>query len=275
MHVVDRLELAAALADIAEQLLARYLSGDRLLHVACSDGCGAHAADGHRGTRDPAAIIGLDEHRGRRDRKIAVPPGEFDEGMAVPGCPLRKPDADEKLVRLDRRRHIADREFGKRQLALAIATGDGHGRVVAGGERNQFRCRIEMTKRAADRPAIAGLAMTDLQRLEGLLDHATGNLLERFGNANRDLAALENARGEDLTRIRHSLHQAVTELQFHDMATQLLAHTGKMLKGCAWRLAEQAMAPDEDEEPAPLDALPERPSPVTQSEMDAGSVELF
>lgn len=119
------------------------------------------------------------------------------------------------------------------------------------------------------------MAMTDLQRLEGLLDHATGNLLERFGNANRDLAALENVRGEELTRIRHSLHQAVTELQFHDMATQLLAHTGKMLKGCAWRLAEQAMADDEDEEPATLDPIPERPSPVTQSEMDAGSIELF
>lgn len=119
------------------------------------------------------------------------------------------------------------------------------------------------------------MAMTDLQRLEGLLDHATGNLLERFGNANRDLAAIESARGEEFTRIRHSLHQAVTELQFHDMATQLLVHTGKMLKGCAWRLAEQAMAADEDEEPAPLEALPERPSPVTQSEMDAGSIELF
>lgn len=119
------------------------------------------------------------------------------------------------------------------------------------------------------------MAMTDLQRLEGLLDHATGNLLERFGSANRDLAALENVRGEELTRIRHSLHQAVTELQFHDMATQLLAHTGKMLKGCAWRLAEQAMAEEEDEEAAPLDPMPERPSPVTQSEMDAGSIELF
>lgn len=119
------------------------------------------------------------------------------------------------------------------------------------------------------------MAMTDLQRLEGLLDHATGNLLERFGAANRDLATLEAAHGEEFTRIRHSLHQAVTELQFHDMATQLLVHTGKMLKGCAWRLAEQAMALDDDEEPAPLDALPERPSPVTQSEMDAGSIELF
>ncbi len=119
------------------------------------------------------------------------------------------------------------------------------------------------------------MAMTDLQRLEGLLDHATGNLLERFGNANRDLAALETARGEQLASIRHSLHQAVTELQFHDMATQLLVHTGKMLQGCAWRLAEQAMAPEEDEVPLNLDPMPDRPSPVTQNEMDAGSVELF
>ncbi|MBX3609656.1 MAG: hypothetical protein KF871_07130 [Hydrogenophaga sp.] len=119
------------------------------------------------------------------------------------------------------------------------------------------------------------MAMTDLQRLEGLLDHATGNLLERFGNANRDLAKLASVSGDDLGRIREGLHQAVTELQFHDMATQLLVHTGKMLKGCAWRLAEQAMAPEEDEVPLNLDPMPERPSPVTQSEMDAGSVELF
>jgi hypothetical protein len=120
------------------------------------------------------------------------------------------------------------------------------------------------------------MAMTDLQRLQGLLDHATGNLLERFGNANRDLAALEAVHGAgELTRIHHSLHQAVTELQFHDMATQLLTHTGKVLQGCAWRLADQAMAPEEDEEPLQLDPIPERPSPVTQSEMDAGSIELF
>lgn len=119
------------------------------------------------------------------------------------------------------------------------------------------------------------IAMTDLQRLEGLLDHATGNLLERFGAAHRDLAALESSLGEELTRVRHSLHQAVTELQFHDMSSQLLAHTTRMLQGCAWRLAEQAMAPDADELPLVLDPMPERPSPVTQSEMDAGSVELF
>ena len=119
------------------------------------------------------------------------------------------------------------------------------------------------------------MVMTDLQRLEGLLDHATANLLDRFNRADAALGTLEAPQTAELMRIRQNLNQAVTELQFHDMATQLLAHTGKMLKGCAWRLAEQAMAPDEGEEPAHLDALPERPSPVTQSEMDAGSIELF
>ena len=34
------------------------------------------------------------------------------------------------------------------------------------------------------------MAMTDLKRLEGLLDHATGNLLERFSTANHALAHL-------------------------------------------------------------------------------------
>jgi hypothetical protein len=119
------------------------------------------------------------------------------------------------------------------------------------------------------------IAMTDLQRLQGLLDHATGMLLERFGEADRGLAALDSSGPEALPRVRLSLHKAVTELQFHDLSTQLLSHTTRMLQGCAWRLAEQAMAPEEDEVPLTLDAMPERPSPVTQGEMDAGSVELF
>ncbi len=119
------------------------------------------------------------------------------------------------------------------------------------------------------------MAMTDLQRLEGLLDHATGNLLERFGSANQALSHLSTERGAELEPIRHSLHQAVTELQFHDMATQLIVHTGKVLQSCAWRLADQAIAPDDDELPLELDPMPERPSPVTQSEMDAGSIDLF
>lgn len=119
------------------------------------------------------------------------------------------------------------------------------------------------------------MSMTDLKRLEGLLDHATGNLLERFGAANHGLANLVDNESDALNEVRHSLHQAVTELQFHDMATQLIVHTGKVLQSCAWKLAEEAMEPEEGELPVEMDPMPDRPSPVTQSEMDAGAIELF
>ena len=120
------------------------------------------------------------------------------------------------------------------------------------------------------------MAMTDLKRLEGLLDHATGNLLERFSTANHALGNLASQKDtDDLLSIRHSLHQAVTELQFHDMATQLIVHTGKVLQGCAWKLADETMEPEEDELPLYIDPTPDRPSPVTQNEMDAGSIDLF
>ena len=120
------------------------------------------------------------------------------------------------------------------------------------------------------------MAKTDLNRLEGLLDHATANLLERFGSAEKSLGHLAMDQNDDVGQIRLKLHQAVTELQFHDMATQLLGHTGKILQGCAWRLAEEVMEPDEDEIPmASLNPMPDRPSPVAQNEMDAGSIELF
>jgi hypothetical protein len=118
------------------------------------------------------------------------------------------------------------------------------------------------------------MAMTDLKRLEGLLDHATGNLLERFGQANQALADLVPEDSAAIGDVRECLHRAVTELQFHDMAIQLMTHTGQVLQGCAGQLADGAMAPDEGEIAAAA-TLPERPSPVTQSEMDAGAIELF
>jgi hypothetical protein len=117
------------------------------------------------------------------------------------------------------------------------------------------------------------VAMNDLKRLEGLLDHATANLLDRFNAAMQALEALPQT--EQYQGVRQALHQAVTELQFHDMANQLLVHTGKVLKGCAYSLAEQTMAPEEDEIGTVVTLLPQNPNPVTQSEMDAGSVELF
>ncbi|GAA3982236.1 hypothetical protein GCM10022279_02260 [Comamonas faecalis] len=119
-------------------------------------------------------------------------------------------------------------------------------------------------------------AMHDLHRLQGLLNHATDNLIARFGEADGALPdALVDA-DPALAMLRLALRDAVTELQFHDMATQLVTHTGKVLQACAMQLGEQVLGLDEGEQGADLDDLaPNRPNPVTQSEMQAGSIELF
>ena len=67
---------------------------------------------------------------------------------------------------------------------------------------------------------------------------------------------------------------AITAMQFQDLASQLIAHTGHRLRGCTDRLAREAMGDDEDG-PAVVESVPLRPNPVTQDEMDAGSIELF
>lgn len=120
------------------------------------------------------------------------------------------------------------------------------------------------------------VVMRDLHRLEGLLNHATSNLLARFGEASVLLS--DNAADDSPTVVaaRAALRNAVTELQFHDMASQLIVHTTQVLQGCAFRLAAETMGREDEELEAPVVAMqPERPNPVTQSEMDAGSIELF
>lgn len=120
------------------------------------------------------------------------------------------------------------------------------------------------------------MVMHDLQRLEGLLNHATDNLLERFGEANATLTETVVGESAELASVRTALRAAVTELQFQDMASQLIWHTTKVLQGCAFRLAAETMGDDEGEDAAPLaDMVPDRPNPVTQSEMEAGSIDLF
>lgn len=120
------------------------------------------------------------------------------------------------------------------------------------------------------------VVMHDLHRLEGLLSHATDNLLERFSEANAVLTDAYVSESPELTAARNALRSAVTELQFQDMASQLIWHTTKVLQGCAFRLASEAMGNEEGEEAAPFAEMePDRPNPVTQSEMDAGSVDLF
>ncbi|HNG81284.1 MAG TPA: hypothetical protein PLW24_17550, partial [Burkholderiaceae bacterium] len=71
-----------------------------------------------------------------------------------------------------------------------------------------------------------------------------------------------------------SLAGAVTALQFQDMASQLIAHTHRRLRACADQIASEAMGLDPEGE-AVVEEAPLRPNPVTQDEMDAGSIELF
>lgn len=115
----------------------------------------------------------------------------------------------------------------------------------------------------------------DLNRLDGLLTHAMESLMQRFTSASEDLAdpALETVK--ELDGVRTALRAAVTELQFQDMASQLIGHTSKILQGCAYRLASEAMGREDGEAVPFVEDVPERPNPVTQDEMQAGSVELF
>ena len=64
-------------------------------------------------------------------------------------------------------------------------------------------------------------------------------------------------------------------MQFQDMASQLVTHTTRRLRNCADRLAADAFAGDDDDGATVVEPPPLRPNPVTQDEMDAGSIELF
>lgn len=115
----------------------------------------------------------------------------------------------------------------------------------------------------------------DLKRLDGLLAHTMDNLLQRFSAASADLSDPALLAMRELEGVRATLNAAVTELQFQDMASQLIVHTSKILQGCAYRLASDSMGPEDGEAVPFVEDVPERPNPVTQDEMQAGSIELF
>ena len=120
------------------------------------------------------------------------------------------------------------------------------------------------------------VAMHDLSRLQSLLGHTMDNLMVRFNKVNLGLQAVDLPHVSAMDDVQSHLRAAVTELQFQDMASQLIVHTSLMLQDCAFRLASETMGQDEGEEPAPYATMvSDRPNPVTQSEMDAGSIELF
>ncbi len=123
------------------------------------------------------------------------------------------------------------------------------------------------------------IASNDLERLQGLLDDASQTLMGHFQGARRYLhQALCQAQAQpDASAIRDALQTlggAITSLQFQDMATQLIAHTRQRLRNCADRLARDALCDDEEDVGVIAD-VQMCPNPVTQGEMDVGSVELF
>lgn len=125
------------------------------------------------------------------------------------------------------------------------------------------------------------IARNDLDRLHRLLADASATLIGHFHAATEQLRALLEARigrpADETAPLQRTLEHvagAVTAMQFQDLASQLIEHTSRRLNGCADRLACQLME-DDGEGAAVIEPLPQRPNPVTQDEMDAGSVELF
>jgi hypothetical protein len=131
---------------------------------------------------------------------------------------------------------------------------------------------------AADLQDHLMVASNDLERLQRLLDDASQALLGHFTHATQRIeAALQAIEGEAhaIHEVRHSLGGAITALQFQDMASQLITHTTRRLRNCADRLARDAMGDEDEDGTAVIEEPPLRPNPVTQDEMDAGSIELF
>lgn len=114
-------------------------------------------------------------------------------------------------------------------------------------------------------------AATDLDRLNGLLEDAAGQLLARFSAASTCIARVVGGRAlpDD---VRRELAGAITALQFQDMATQMLSHTVQRIRGVADFLGTRVMA--EEGEGASVELI-RRHCPVAQRQVDAGSVELF
>lgn len=135
---------------------------------------------------------------------------------------------------------------------------------------------------AADLQDHLMVASNDLERLQRLLDDASETLSGHFYGASsqindvlRALTALPDADQDAVQGAMQNLAGAITALQFHDMAIQLIAHTQKRLRSCVDRIARDAMGEDDEDGAAIVEDGPGRPNPVTQDEMDAGSIELF
>jgi hypothetical protein len=140
---------------------------------------------------------------------------------------------------------------------------------------------------AADLQDSLMVAGNDLERLQRLLDDAGQALMVHFYGASAALRRLHpgaddhelheatpELKAAALTKAVEHMAGAITAMQFQDMSTQLIAHTSRRLRNCVDRIARDSMGDDEDGV-AVVDDRPLQPNPVTQDEVDAGSIELF
>ena len=124
-------------------------------------------------------------------------------------------------------------------------------------------------------------SVNDLERLHRLVDDAGDSLSTHCFAASaklQDLAGLLEQgtalKPGALGGVLQHVTQAIIALQFQDMATQLIAHTSLRLRSSSDKLACDTFGEDE-EGAASVTEAPLKPNPVTQDEVDAGSVELF
>jgi len=107
----------------------------------------------------------------------------------------------------------------------------------------------------------------DLERLKTIVNDAAGRLLGSF-NEFVELEQQTQRNSEERLRIESAIGTAVTALQFQDMATQLTGHAQRRLaalESCLRSLYGDGVGA----------GYFEHSQPVRQSEMSAGSIDLF
>jgi hypothetical protein len=146
-------------------------------------------------------------------------------------------------------------------------------------QQTEGECALPLLA-AADLQDHLMTATNDLDRLQTLLADACEVLSRSFYGASEQVRALMHdprptgGGHAAYDGLMQQLGGAVTALQFQDLASQLISHTHRRLRSCADQIARAAMG-DDDDGAAVVEPPPLRPNPVTQDEMDAGSIELF
>ncbi|THT98991.1 hypothetical protein E9531_12950 [Lampropedia puyangensis] len=116
----------------------------------------------------------------------------------------------------------------------------------------------------------------DLHQLDVMLNHHCEGLIAAFEGT---ISALNHAAATDqgcadghIQEAKQLLSQAVLNMQFQDIASQMLSHCQSRLQACT-DLMEQPQPHGLQTHEASV--LPPAHGPVTQASMDAGSIDLF